>query len=266
MLGAIIGDLVGSPYEFNCPKTKYFQLFRPECEPTDDSLMTIAVGCACVHSITSDEASFKSSVIKYMRQIGNDYPNVGYGRGFYEWLTSDSDKPYGSNGNGSAMRVSPIGWAFDTLEETERVAAWSAEVTHNSEEGIRGAKSVAAAIFLARTGSSKEEIREYIQKYYYDLDFTIDEIRPTYETSVACDESVPQAIVAFLDSKSFEDAIRNAMSLGGDCDTQSCIAGAIAEAFYGIPENIQEAAFEFLDDNITDYYLSYSDELYMRAL
>lgn len=266
MLGAIIGDLVGSPYEFNSPKTKHFQLFRSDCEPTDDTLMTIAVGCACIHSATSIEFSFKTTLCKYMREIGRLYPNAGYGDMFYDWLMDDNAGPYGSTGNGSAMRVSPIGWAFDTLEETERVARWSAEVTHDSDQGIRGAQSIAAAIFLARNGSSKDEIRAYIESKYYDLDFTIDEIRPTYTSDVSCDGSVPQAIVAFLDSTDFEDAIRNAMSLGGDCDTQSCMAGAIAEAFYGIPAEIEEKAFELLDEVITDYYLDYSDELYSRYI
>ena len=171
MLGAIIGDLVGSPYEFNSPKTKHFPLFRSDCEPTDDSLMTIAVGCACVHSVTALEFSFKTALCKYMREIGKLYPNVGYGNYFYDWLMDDNAGPYGSIGNGSAMRVSPIGWAFDTLEETELVAKWSAEVTHDSDQGIRGAQAIAAAVFLARTGSSKDEIRDYIESKYYDLNF-----------------------------------------------------------------------------------------------
>jgi type I restriction enzyme M protein len=266
MLGAIIGDLVGSPFEFNSPKTKHFPLFRSDCRPTDDSLMTIAVGCACVHSATFSEISFKESLCKYMREIGALYPSAGYGSMFYYWLFNDNAGPYESIGNGSAMRVSPIGWAFKTLAETEKVAKWSAEVTHNSDEGIRGAQAIAAAVFLARNGSDKDEIRDYIQSKYYDLGFTLDEIRPTYESDVTCDGSVPQAIVAFLESTDFEDAIRNAMSLGGDCDTQACMAGAIAEAFYGIPEDIQEKAFELLDETVTDYYLDYSDELYSRYI
>ena len=266
MLGAIIGDIVGSPYEFNSPKTKHLPLFGHGCELTDDSYMTIAVGYACVNSITNSEASFKNALCRYMREIGKHYPNANYGGWFYNWLFDETMGPYGSKGNGSAMRVSPIGWAFETLEETERVAKWSAEITHNTAEGICGAQAVAAAIFLARNGKSKDEIRAYIQDKYYDLSFTLDEIRPTYVATVTCEGSVPQAIVAFLEATDFEDAIRNAVSLGGDCDTQACIAGAIAEAFFGIPDDLQDKAFEYLDDPIIDYYLEYSDELYLRFL
>ena len=160
------------------------------------------------------------------------------------------------------MRVSPVAWSADTLDEAQRLAKWSAEITHDSYEGIRGAQAVASAVFLARTGSDKDEIREYIEEYYYNLDFTVDEIRSGYSHNMSCDGSVPQAIACFLDSVDFEDAIRNAVSLGGDCDTQACIAGAIAEAYYGIPDELQEEIFNYIDQNLQDYYFSYSDELY----
>lgn len=262
MLGAIIGDIVGSLYEFESDKTKDFELLVPACRPTDDSIMTIAVGCACAEADCGDEEEFKEILTGYMREIGRQYPDAGYGKMFYEWLTDDNAGAYGGYTNGSAMRVSPTAWAADSLDEAERLAKWSAEITHDHPDGIRGAQAVAAAIYLARTGSEKEEIREYIESNYYNLDFTVDEIRPGYSHDMTCEGSVPQAIVCFLDSTDFEDAIRNAISLGGDGDTQACIAGAIAEAYYGIPEDLQEEIFEYLDEVLQDYYFSYSDELY----
>ncbi len=262
MLGAIIGDIVGSPYEFNSDKTKDFVLLAPYCNPTDDSIMTIAVGCACVEADLGDEEDFKEILADKMREIGRQYPEAGYGAGFYNWLMDDDAEAYGSFGNGSAMRVSPVAWAADSLEDAERLAKWSAEVTHNHPEGIRGAQAVAAAIFLARNGADKDGIREYIEKEYYILDFTVDGIRDGYSFNVTCEGSVPQAIVCFLDSEDFEDAIRNAVSLGGDADTQACIAGAIAEAYYGIPDDLQEEIFDYIDEVLQDYYWSYSEELY----
>lgn len=262
MLGAIIGDIIGSPYEFGSDKTKDFLLFAPDCRPTDDSIITIAVGCACAEAELSDEENFKQILSEYIREIGLRYPNAGYGGRFYQWMIMDEDAPYGGYTNGSAMRVSPTAWAADTLPEVEELAKWSAEITHDHPEGIKGAQAVAAAIFLARTGSDKDEIREYIEANYYDLNFTTDEIRESYSHDMTCEGSVPQAIVAFLDSEDFEDAVRNAVSLGGDGDTLACIAGAIAEAYYGIPEEIQEQVFEYLDEDLQEYYWSYADELY----
>lgn len=262
ILGAIIGDIIGSPYEFESDKTKDFTLLSPECRPTDDSVMTIAVGCTCAEADCYDEYDFKNTLIKYMREIGRQYPDAGYGAMFYDWLTDDNAEAYGSYSNGSAMRVSPVAWAVDSIEDVEQLAEWSAEITHNHPDGIRGAKAVAAAIFLARTGADKNEIKEYIEDNYYNLNFTVDEIRPGYSHDISCEGSVPQAIVCFLDSADFEDAVRNAVSLGGDGDTQACIAGAIAEAYYGIPDDLQEEIFEYIDDTLQDYYWSYSDELY----
>lgn len=261
MLGAIIGDIVGSPYEFKSEKTKDFELFSPNCRPTDDSIMTIAVGCACAEADCRDEESFKRKLTDRMRELGRLYPWAGYGGRFYRWLTDDKAQAYNSFGNGSAMRVSPTAYAVNTLEEVEQLAMWSAEVTHNHHEGIRGAQAVAAAIFLARTGSGKDEIRAYIEDKYYDLNFTLDEIRPGYSFDVTCQGSVPQAIVCFLEAEDFEDAIRNAVSLGGDADTQAAIAGSIAQAYFGIPDELQEKGFSYLDGTLQEYFLEYADQL-----
>lgn len=262
MLGAIIGDIVGSIYEFRSGKTKSFPLFVSGCSPTDDSLMTMAVGIACVSANTKNESEFKRTLCSMMREIGRQYPDVGYGGNFYRWLMSDTMEAYGSYGNGSAMRVSPVAYAENTLEDVERLAEWSAEVTHDHPEGIKGAQAIAAAIFLAREGKDKDEIRAYIEDKYYDLDFTLDEIRPTYRFDVTCQGSVPQAIECFLEADDFEDAIRNAISLGGDGDTIAAMAGAIAEAYYGIPDELAEQALEYLDDDQQNWYFEYTDELY----
>jgi len=262
MLGAIIGDIIGSPYEFSSDKVKDFRLFSPQCRPTDDSIMTIAVGCACVNADRDDENGFKEELIARMRELGNMYIDAGYGGRFYEWLINDEMGPYRSFGNGSAMRVSPVAYAEETLEGVERLARWSAEVTHDHPEGIKGAQAIAGATFLARTGASKEEIREYIENNYYDLGFTLDEIRPGYRFDVTCQGSVPQAIVCFLEAEDYEDAVRNAVSLGGDSDTIAAMAGAVAEAFFGIPEELEEEGLRFLDDTLQEYYWSYADQLY----
>lgn len=255
MLGAIIGDIAGSLYEFTSNKTKDIELFAEGSRLTDDSIMTIAIGCACADSDLHNEKDFKSSVIWYMRRIGRQYPRAGYGGMFYRWLICDVMPAYNSFGNGSAMRVSPVAWVADSLEQAETLAKWSAEVTHNHPEGIKGAQAVASAVYLARQGKTKEELKAYIEAHYYALDFTLDEIRPNYSFDVTCQGSVPQAIVSFLESSNFEDAICNAISLGGDGDTIAAMAGAIAEAFYGIPEDINERIFDFFDDTIKNYYL-----------
>ena len=262
MLGAIIGDIIGSPYEFDSDKTTDFELFTLECDTTDDSVMTVAVGCACVNSDLSDEADFQKNVVRYMRELGNKYPNAGYGENFYKWLRNPTMGAYGSYGNGSAMRVSPVAWVSDSLEQAETLAQWSAEVTHNHSEGIKGAQAVAAAIYLARDGKDKDEIREYIEEKYYDLDFTIDEIRDDYSFDVTCQGSVPQAIKCFLESDDYESAVRLAVSLGGDGDTLAAIAGSIAEAYYGIPDDIAEKGLEYMDGELFDYYMEYSEQLY----
>lgn len=244
MLGAIIGDAAGSCYEFHNVRTKDFPIFEKGSEYTDDSVLTMAVA----KWILDDPEFTHESCVDHLVDFGHRYPDPKgeYGGGFYHWLFSPDSlmnydsanktlgrKPYNSFGNGSAMRASATGWACDTLEETERVAKISAEITHNHPEGIKGAQATAAAIFMARTGKSKAEIKNYISsKYGYDLNRTCDEIRPHYYFDGSCQGTVPEAIVAFLDSTDFEDAIRNAVSLGGDSDTLTCITGGIAEAFY----------------------------------
>lgn len=262
MLGAIIGDIVGSPYEFTSDKTKNFRLFVPGCRATDDSVLTICVGCTCAEADCRNEESFKKVLVEKMHEIARRYPDAGYGKLFYLWLIDDNGKPYGGNTNGSAMRVSPCAWAADSLEAAERLAKWSAEITHSHPEGIKGAQAVAAAIFLARTGKSKDDIRAYVEENFYDLDFTLDDIRPAYSHDMTCEGSVPQAIVCFLEAVSYEDAIRNAVSLGGDGDTLSAIAGSIAEAYFGIPDELAEEALKYLDEDLAEYYFEYSQYLY----
>ena len=262
MLGAVIGDMIGSPYEFGSEKRKDFLMFAPNCRPTDDSIMTIAVGLACIEAELGDEWDFKASLTEWMRRLGRMYPNAGFGNQFYNWLMDDHAGSYGSYGNGSAMRVSPVAWAAAELEDVLRLAKWSAEITHDHPDGIKGAQAVAAAIFLARTGANRDEIRQYVEENFYDLDFTLDEIRPYYVADLSCEGSVPQAIVCFLEAADYEDAVRNAVSLGGDGDTQAAIAGSIAEAYFGIPEELQEQALEYLDDTLREYLMEYTQELY----
>ena len=243
MIGAIIGDIIGSIYEWRNIKTKDFQLFGKGCRFTDDSVMTIAVAEALMNGGTPED------YVKAMKRLGKIYPNAGYGGHFRKWLFTDDSEPYNSWGNGSAMRVSPVGWRFDSLEETEKAAEISAAVTHNHPEGIKGAQATASAIFLARTGKSKNEIKVYIEnKYGYDLTRTLDDIRPAYKFDVSCMGTVPEAIIAFLESADFEDAIRSAVSLGGDSDTLTAITGSIAEAAYGVPETIRDKALSLLDE------------------
>ncbi len=265
MLGAIIGDVIGSVYEFTSDKTKDFQLFVPSCRATDDSILTICVGLACASVSCIEEAEFKKTLTENMREIARRYPDAGYGEKFYRWLISDHPLPYDGFTNGSAMRVSPCAWALDSLEDVERLAKWSAEITHSHPDGIKGAMAVACAIFLARTGHSKEEIKEYIESRYYLLNFTVDEIRPSYVHDMTCEGSVPQAIVCFLDGEDFEDVIRNAISLGGDGDTLACIAGSIAEAYFGIPQEFEEEVFRYIDEELCDLYFEYSGHLYGRC-
>ena len=237
MYGAILGDIIGAPYEFDRGnKSKEFPLFCEESHFTDDTVMTIAVAEALLDSQFREDEDIRQALIQSMRKWGSKYPHAGYGGRFRHWLRADDPQPYGSYGNGSAMRVSAAGWLFDTLEETRHMARLTAEVTHNHPEGIKGAEATACAIFLARTGSGKEEIRDFIiREFGYDLSRSCDEIRPTYYHVESCQKTVPEAITAFLEGTDFEDVIRTAVSLGGDCDTLTCIAGSIAEAFYGVP-------------------------------
>ncbi len=239
MYGAILGDIIGSPYEFDQGrKVKDFPLFCSKCNFTDDTVMTLAVADALLSlPREAEEETIRCTLVEAMQRWGRRYPDYGYGLRFQRWLASPAPQPYDSFGNGSAMRVSAAGWLYPDLETTRRMARLTAEVTHNHPEGIKGAESVAAAIFLARTGSTKAQIRDYItQNFHYDLSRSCDEIRPGYHHVESCQETVPEAITAFLEGQDFEDVIRTAVSLGGDCDTLTAIAGSMAEAFYGVPE------------------------------
>lgn len=239
MYGAILGDIIGSPFEFDRgDKTKDFKLFSRRSHFTDDSVMTLAV-CEALLKVGQDVTvkEIEDAVISSMQSWGRRYPHAGYGGYFRRWLTARHPEPYNSYGNGSAMRVSAAGWLYDSLEKTRTVAKATANVTHNHPEGIKGAEATASAIFMARNGSSKEEIKKYIEnEFHYDLNRTLNEIRPGYHMDETCQKTVPEAIIAFLEAKDFEDAIRNAVSLGGDTDTLGAITGSIAEAYYGIPE------------------------------
>ena len=254
MFGAIWGDIIGSPYEFdhnNC-KRKDFPLLCSRSHFTDDSVMTLAVADALMHSVTEESDSvIRQRLTASMQKIGRRYPNSGYGGKFYYWIFSQNPRPYHSFGNGSAMRVSSVGWLYNDLLMVQRMARLTAEVSHNHYEGIKGAQSVASAIFLARTGHTKDEIRAFITKEYgYDLTRTCDEIRPDYRMDETCQGSVPEAIIAFLESTDFEDAIRNAVSLGGDSDTIGAITGSIAEAFYGLPDGWDETLYHHLPPDL----------------
>ena len=241
MYGAILGDIIGSPFEFDRgDKTKDFKLFSRRSHFTDDSVMTLAV-CEALLKVGQDATvkEIEDAVITSMQSWGRRYPHEGYGGYFRRWLTARHSEPYNSFGNGSAMRVSAAGWLYDSLEKTRVVAKATANVTHNHPEGIKGAEATASAIFMARNGSSKEEIKKYIEnEFHYDLNRTLDEIRPSFHMDETCQKTVPEAIIAFLEARNFEDAIRNAVSLGGDTDTLGAITGSIAEAYFGISETL----------------------------
>ena len=233
MIGAIAGDIVGSVYESRPIKTKDFPLFGPHSTFTDDSVLTVAIAKAILGGLP-----YRETVL----ELGRRYPHAGYGGSFFRWLFSPDPQPYNSWGNGSAMRVSPVGYAFETVDQVLTEARRTAEITHNHPEGIQGAQATALAVFLARGGGSKAEIRKEISgRFGYDLNRSVDGIRPTYHFDVSCRGTVPEAIVSFLDSETYEDAVRNAISLGGDSDTLACITGGIAHAFYGgVPSGIVE--------------------------
>ncbi len=267
MLGAIVGDIVGSCFEFNNHRPKDFALFTAESSVTDDSIMTLAVAKAIMETEkkmgpAADGAGndrdfyrlLKAMTIKHMQEIGRRYPDCGYGGMFFRWLFSDDPQPYNSFGNGAAMRVSPVGFVAASEAEAIRLSEAVTAVTHNHEEGLKGAEATVVAIYMARSGFSKDEIREKISGRYYELDFTIDGIRDSYRFNATCQETVPQAIQAFLESTSFEEAIRTAISLGGDSDTLAAITGSMAEAYYGVPEDIKEKALGYLDSFLRVIY------------
>ena len=250
MFGAILGDIIGSPYEFDRgDKTKDFPLFGRDSYFTDDTIMTVAVADAFLKTEKDDNAKdIKDRVSKSLLHWGRKYPFAGYGTRFLNWLYDENPTPYDSFGNGSAMRVSPVAWLFDDMETVLKMAETSADVTHNHPEGIKGAQATAAAILLARQGKTKEEIKEFIEvEFGYDLSRSCDEIRPFYRHVESCMETVPEAITAFLEGDSFEDVIRTAVSLGGDCDTLTAIAGSIAEGYYGVPEELKRECHKRLN-------------------
>ena len=254
MIGAILGDMIGAPYEFDRgDKTKAFPLFSAESKFTDDSVMTVAVAEALLDYRDGAAADLDEALVDSMRKWGHKYPHAGYGTRFFRWLFTPGSGPYNSFGNGSAMRVSAAGWLYDTLDETRAAARATAAVTHNHPEGIKGAEATASAIYLARTGSSKDEIKAYIvREFGYDLSRTVDEIRPGYYHVESCQQSVPEAITAFLEGESFEDVVRTAVSLGGDTDTIACIAGSVAEAFYRVPDALRAACLRRVPPEFCD--------------
>lgn len=252
MLGALAGDIVGSIYEWNNIKTTEFPLFQDQCHFTDDSVLTVALA----EAILSGE-----EYAGVMRRYYLRYPDAGYGSKFSRWARGELSGPYQSWGNGSAMRVSPVGWAFDSLEEVLRKAEEYSRPTHDHSEGIRGAQAVAAAVYLGRQGGSKEELRDLVTaRFGYDLSRSLAEIRPAYRFDVSCQGTVPQAIRAFLEARDFEEALRLAVSLGGDSDTLACITGAIAQAFFGgVPEPISGRALSFLDEPLRQVTLAFEE-------
>ena len=268
MIGAILGDIIGSPYEFDRGnKSKDFPLFSEKSTYTDDTVMTLAVGMAFldVQPDVSDDCILQI-LAKRMRQFGKMYPNAGYGGMFSQWLRNPDCRAYNSFGNGSAMRVSSAAWLYNDIDAVRHAARLSAEVTHNHPEGIKGAEATASAIYLARTGHSKAYIKEYTEhEFGYELNRTCDEIRPNYYHTETCMETVPEAITAFLEGDSFEDVIRTAVSLGGDCDTLTAIAGSIAEGFYGVPVELKEECCHRLPEPLLQVLKKFEEYIDRKA-
>ncbi len=256
IIGSICGDIIGSTREFSPIKTKDFNLYELYSNFTDDTVMTLAIASWLLKDKTS-----KDVLISEIKRFGLKYPNAGYGAMFYKWLNQESPGPYGSWANGSAMRVSPVAWVADSLSEAQELAKISSIVTHDHPEGIKGALATGDAIFLARTGSSKDEIKSHIEKNYnYDLDRKLDDIRPFYKFDVSCAGSVPESIICFLEADDFEDTVRNAVSLGGDADTQAAIAGGIASAYWDVPSEISEKGIEHLDSNLLEVFTEFREK------
>ena len=256
IIGTISGDIIGSINEFNPIKTKDFELFRRESIFTDDTVMTLAIASWLIKDRTSERV-----LIKELQFFGNKYPNAGYGGMFRRWLREESPEPYGSWANGSAMRVSPCAWVADSLEEAQDLAYKSAAVTHNHPEGIKGALATVDAIYLARIGAGKDEIKDHVEtRYEYDLGRSLDEIRPHYSFDVSCAGSVPESIICFLEAQDYEDTIRNAVSLGGDSDTQAAIAGGIASAYWEVPDRISFKAIHRLDYRLLNVFIDFEEK------
>jgi type I restriction enzyme M protein len=250
MLGAIVGDIVGSVYEFDNHRSKEFPLFQRKCFATDDSIMTLAIAKALLETEPLDIDALSQNAVEWMQTIGRPYPNCGYGGRFLDWMYSSRPRPYGSYGNGAAMRVSPVAYVAKDTDDCMALSEAVTRVTHNHPEGIKGAEATAVATFMGLHGYSKTNIQQ-IMNGYYDLNFTLDEIRSSYRFNETCQRTVPQAIVAFLESTGFEDAIRNAISIGGDSDTLAAITGSIAGAYYGVPDDIAKQAYSYLDSTLS---------------
>ena len=258
MIGAIIGDIAGSRFEWHNIKKKDFDLLTYSCKFTDDSVMSLAI-CEALMSCKSNHSDLSEQAVKCMQEIGREYPHCGFGGSFSRWVASSHPRPYNSWGNGSAMRVSGCGYAAKTVDEAVSLADAVTKVTHNHPEGLKGAEATAAAVFLALSGKNMLEIRDYIDRHFYHVDFTLDEIRADYTFDVSCQGSVPQALEAFYESTDFEDAIRNAISIGGDSDTIAAITGAIAEAYYGVPTDIRKHALTFLDERLLNILVEFEN-------
>ncbi len=253
MLGAIIGDIIGSRFEFSAPPKKGFELFTPECDYTDDTICTVAVADAILH-----QKDYKQTMLEWCRRYPD--PMGGYGTRFYHWLNSDDPQPVNSFGNGSAMRVSSVGWLFNDYNDVLKEAKRTAEFTHNHPEGIKGAQATAAAIFLARQGKAKHEIRKYVTKTFdYDLSRTLEEIRPTFFFDETCQRTVPEAITCFLEGKGYEDVVRLAVSLAGDADTLAAIAGPIASATQDVSTEVSQKVFSLLSDEFCTTLLRFNE-------
>ncbi len=246
MIGAIIGDIAGSRFEWENHRSKDFNLFDDYCHPTDDSIMSLAVAKAILES-EKEKDDLSANAISCMQELGRIYDNAGYGGRFIKWIWSDNPEPYNSFGNGAAMRVGPCGFAATSIEEAKELSAAVTRISHNHPQGMKGAEAIAAAIFLARSGKDKGEIKKYLEENYYGVNFKIDDIRKTYKFDVSCQGSVPVALEAFFEAANFEDAIRTAISVGGDSDTIACMAGAVAEAYFGVPEEIIDHCADYLD-------------------
>lgn len=261
MIGPIIGDIAGSRFEFNNWRSKEFDLFTTKCFFTDDTVMSLAI-CQALLEWREPGAfvDLEARVVQTMQEFGVLYPNSGYGGRFRVWLRTENPKPYGSFGNGSAMRVSGCGYVAESIEEAISLSRIVTAVTHNHPEGIKGAEATAVAVYLARTGKSMREIREYIEDRYYKIDFTLDEIRPTYEFNETCQETVPQAFAAFFESTSFEDCVRNSISVGGDSDTLAAIACGVAEAYYGVPDDLRRSAVGYLDERLRGILMAFESQ------
>ena len=265
MIGAIIGDIAGSRFEWNNYKSKKITLFNKKCRPTDDSVMSLAVAKAILVCKGNYE-ELSANAISCMQELGRIYKDAGYGGSFFKWLFAEDPQPYHSFGNGAGMRVGPCGFAAKTLEEAKELSAMVTRVSHDHPEGMKGAEAIAAAVFLAKSGESKEEIKAFIEENYYKIGFTLDGIRKRYTFDVSCQGSVPVALEAFFESTDFEDAIRNAISVGGDSDTIAAMAGAVAEAYYGIPENTILGALDYLDSREIEILRDFEKKFPSNAL